>query len=113
MLLGEVEDAGGESPNIHVLDSKTKERVIVTASRDQIRAESHPVYNRKLLHVSAEKSWLTGRLTKIKLIRFVNYDPEIDEDSVRKMLEKGNEIFRDVKDAGKWIRAKRDMTDAS
>lgn len=113
MVLGEVEDAGGESPNIHIVDSKTNEPLIVTASREQIRAESHPVYNRKLLHVSAEKSRLTGRLSKVKLIRFVNYSPEIDEDSIRKMLEKGSEIFRGVKDAGKWIRAKRDIADAS
>jgi hypothetical protein len=111
MLLGEVEDAGGESPNVHVVDSVTKERLIVTASRDQIRQESHPVYNKKLLHISAEKSLKTGKLNKIKLIRFIQYDPKIDETDFASMIKKGTALFREIRDAGEWVRKKRDLTD--
>ena len=111
MVLGEVEDAGGEAPNIHVTDSFTKERLIVGATRDQIRSESHPVYNRKLLHVAAERSRRTGRLSKIKLVRFLPYEPKVNEELLKRMFAAGRELFPEVQDASQWV-AERRVPDA-
>jgi hypothetical protein len=107
MVLGEVDDAGGDAPNIHVTDSFTKERLIVAATRDQIRGESHPVYNRKLLHVSAERSLRTGKLNKIRLLRFVPYAPRVNEELIKKMLAAGRDLFAGVQDAERWVAERR------
>jgi hypothetical protein len=107
MLLGEVREAGGEKTNIHVRLRDQKENVIVAVSPELLKTEAYPLFNEKLMRVSAERNLRTKTLRKLRLLEFVPYKPEFDEAAFARMTEAGEQAWADVPDAAQWVREQR------
>jgi hypothetical protein len=107
MLLGEVREAGGEKTNIHVRLRDQRQTVIVGVSPEQLKAEAYPLFNEKLLRVTAERNLRTKTLRKLRLLEFVPYKPEFDEAAFARMTAAGEKAWADVIDAAQWVREQR------
>ena len=107
MMLGEVREAGGEKTNIHIRLRDQRQTVIVSVSPEQLKVEAYPLFNEKLLRVSAERNLRTRTLRKLRLLEFVPYKPEFDEAAFARMTAAGEQAWADVPDAAQWIREQR------
>ncbi len=107
LLLGEVREAGGEKTNIHVRLRDQKQSVIVAVSPEQLKTEAYPLFNEKLMRVSAERNLRTKKLQKLRLLEFVRYKPEFDEAAFARMTAAGEKAWVDVADAAQWVREQR------
>jgi len=107
-LLGEVFDMGGEKPNVHIRLSESGEIHIVQTDKNTLRGlEKNPLYERALLHVTGEQNTETRQLRKLRLLEFVNYNPNYDEAALQRFIAAGREAWADVPNAAAWVRELR------
>lgn len=107
-LLGEIYDIGGENPNVHIRLSESSETHIVQTDKDTLRRlEKNLLYQRGLLHVTGEQDRQTGRLQKLRLLEFVNYNPNYDQEALDRFISDGRTAWADVPDASAWVRELR------
>ncbi len=106
-IVGEVQDMGGvRKPNIHLITSRG--RLTLAADHKTLANEkTNRLYKRALVSFVAEENIVTGELRGLKLIRFENYSPAIDSDSMRKMSAAGAESWEGI-DAVDWVRRHRE-----
>jgi len=104
-LVGVVEDFGGATAaNIH-LRLEDGSALKIDATRDQVRdQELNPVYHTVVMRVELEEDLVTGEMRNARFINFASYDPRIDEDEYRKLIEAGRAAWEDVGDAADWVR---------
>ena len=112
MLLGRLLEAGGQKTNIHVHLRDQPQPVIVAVNRDQLEREAYPFTGEKLLRVAAERNERTKVLRKLRLIEFVPYRPDFNEDAFTKMTLAGTAAWQEVGDASSWVREQRGGPDA-
>lgn len=112
MLLGYLREAGGEKTNIHVVIKDQPKPVIVAVDRSQLADEAYPFAGQKLLRVAAERNQRTKSLRKLRLIEFVKYRPEFNEEAFARMTQAGAKAWSDVPDAAAWVRDQRGGSDA-
>lgn len=104
-LLGEIVDAGGLDPNIHIRLFESGDTLIVQTDRETLGSlEQNPLYKRALLRAEGQQNIKTGDFRNLKLREFVNYKAHYDEAALQRFIEKGREAWADVPDASEWVR---------
>lgn len=108
-LFGQVVDMGGaQKANVHLALEDTGQTVIVGATQDFLREQqTNRLYHKTLLRVQAEENTRTGALRNVRLIDFVEYDPQYDEQALEQFIEKGTKAWADVPNAAEWVRKLR------
>lgn len=100
---GEIQDLGGlTKANAHVRlpDGKT---LTVATDRELLRRQSvNRVYQTVMLRVKAKLNVLTGELAHARLIEFVEYAPQADED-LSELRRKGAASWQGIGDATQWV----------
>lgn len=100
---GELQDLGGSTKtNAHLRlpDGKT---LYVATDRDAVRKEKENlVYHFVTLRVKAKMNLLTGELKNARLIEFVDYRPEAEE-NLTALRERAAIAWREVPDASAWV----------
>ncbi len=113
-LVGKILEWGGaQSPNIHLRPRNMKEAIIIDATEDQIHAErDNLVYHQAIVHVRARQNAQTGEIDKksYKLIELRPYQPEVSEDRLQALFEKGAVAWKNVPDASAWVNERRGDT---
>lgn len=113
-LVGKILEWGGaQSPNVHLRPRNTKEAIIIDATEDQIRAErDNLVYHQAIVHVRVRQNALTGEIDKksYKLIELRPYQPQVSDERLQALFEKGAAAWQDVPDAGAWVNEQRGNT---
>lgn len=106
-IVGDVQDMGGaRKPNVHLVTSRG--RLTLAADHQTLASEkTNRLYKRVLVSFVAEENIVTGELRGLKLIRFENYAPSIDSDSMRKMAKAGAQAWEET-DAVDWVRRHRE-----
>jgi len=103
-IRGEIQDLGGASKaNAHVKlpDGRTLK---VTAERDVLRDDTvNRLYKFAMLRIKAEYNVLTRELRNARLVEFVEYAPQVDEDELTRLTRRGATAWRDVPDATAWV----------
>lgn len=104
-LTGQVVDLGGkQSPNIHLVLSDTGDSLRIDATSEQLSAETeNHLYKVVTLRVRAEQHLQNKRLRKIKLLDFVSLGDQVDERALASLWEKGQQAWKDVSSAVKWV----------
>lgn len=108
LLVGRVLEAGGTKTNIHVRLRDQPQPVIVAVDWNILEREAFPFTGDKLLRVTAERNQRTRSLRKLRLLEFVAYKPEFDEEAFARMTAAGEKAWANVPDAAKWVREQRD-----
>ena len=103
-IRGEIQDLGGVTKaNAHVKlpDGRTLK---VTTERDVLRDDKHNrLYKVAMLRIKAEYNVLTRDLRNARLIEFVEYEPQVDEEALARLTRRGAEAWKDVQDATAWV----------
>lgn len=103
-ITGEVQDLGGSRrPNAHLKLPNGKTLKVVT-DRELLRDDKHNrLYKNAVLRVRAEYNIHTGDLRDARLIGFVEYSQDIDEDALERMKERGAKAWKGVESASSWV----------
>ena len=113
-LVGKILEWGGaQSPNVHLRPRNTKEAIIIDATEDQIHAErDNLVYHQAIVHVRARQNAQTGEIDKksYQLIELRPYQPQVSEDRLQTLFEKGAAAWKNVPDASAWVNEQRGNT---
>ena len=104
-LIGEITDWGGaQSPNIHLRPRNSRETLIVDATAEQIRAQrENLVFHKAIIHVRAKQNPRTGELKDYRLLDLRAYQPEVSDERLQALFEKGAKAWSGVPDAGAWV----------
>jgi hypothetical protein len=104
-LIGEITDWGGaQSPNIHLRPRNSRETLIVDATAEQIRAQrENLVFHKAIVHVRAKQNPRTGELKDYRLLELRAYQPEVSDERLQALFEKGAKAWSGVPDAGAWV----------
>lgn len=101
---GEVQDLGGVTKaNAHVRlpDGSTLK---VTAEKEVLRNDTvNRLYKLAVLRIRAEYNVLTRELRNARLVEFVEYAPQVDENELARMNRRGQEAWKDVGNATEWV----------
>lgn len=103
-IRGEIQDLGGATKaNAHVKlpDGRTLK---VTADKGVLRDDTHNrLYKLAMLRVKAEYNVLTRELRNARLVEFVEYAPQMDEEELARLTRRGANAWKDVVDATNWV----------
>ncbi len=103
-IRGEIQDLGGVAKaNAHVKlpDGRTLK---VTAERDVLRDDKqNRLYKVAMLRIKAEYNVLTRDLRNARLVEFVEYAPQVDEEALARLTRRGADAWKDVTDATAWV----------
>ncbi len=103
-IRGEIQDLGGATKaNAHVKlpDGTTLK---VTTHRDVLRDETvNRLYKLAMLRIKAEYNVQTRDLRNARLMEFVEYEPQVDEEDLARMTRRGANAWKDVGDATAWV----------
>lgn len=107
-LHGRIVDWGGKTKaNVH-LELENGKSLVVESSQNLIaQEERNLVYQRALLHVTAEENLLTGVLRNVRLLAFEAHQPSYDEDEFQRMVERGTRAWSNVPDSAAWLESLR------
>ena len=103
-IRGEIQDLGGRiKANAHVkLPDGSK--LTVAADRSLLRDDSqNRLYKTAMLRIKADYNVLTRELRNAKLIEFVEYAPQVNEDELSRMTRRGAAAWRDIPSATDWV----------
>ncbi len=102
-IRGEIQDLGGATKaNAHVKlpDGSTLK---VTTDRDVLRDDTvNRLYKLAMLRIKAEYNVLTRALRNARLVEFVEYAPQVNEEDLARMTRRGANAWKDVSDATAW-----------
>ena len=103
-IRGEIQDLGGATrANAHVKlpDGST---LTVTTDRDVLRDDTiNRLYKLAMLRIKAEYNVLTRVLRNARLVEFVEYAPQVDEEELARMTRRGTDAWKNVGDATSWV----------
>ncbi|MBC7611261.1 MAG: hypothetical protein H7228_17100 [Polaromonas sp.] len=103
-IRGEIQDLGGATKaNAHVKlpDGSTLK---VTTDRDVLRDDTvNRLYKLAMLRIKAEYNVLTRDLRNARLVEFVEYAPQVNEEDLARMTRRGANAWKDVGDATAWV----------
>lgn len=103
-IRGEIQDLGGATrANAHVKlpDGST---LTVTTDRDVLRDDTvNRLYKLAMLRIKAEYNVLTRVLRNARLVEFVEYVPQVNEEELARMTRRGADAWKDVGDASAWV----------
>ena len=103
-IRGEIQDLGGATrANAHVKlpDGST---LTVTTDRNVLRDDTvNRLYKLAMLRIKAEYNVLTRVLRNARLVEFVEYAPQVDEEELARMTRRGADAWKDVGDATAWV----------
>jgi hypothetical protein len=104
-LVGEITDWGGaQTSNVHLRPRNSRDTLIVDATADQIRAQrDNLVYHKAIVHVFAKQNPKTGELKDYKLIELRAYQPEVPDDRLQELFDRGAKAWAEVADGGAWV----------
>ena len=107
-IRGEIQDLGGVTKaNAHVRlpDGRTLK---VIAERDFLRDDTvNRLYKMAMLRIKAEYNVQTRDLRNARLLEFVEYTSQVDEDALLRMTRRGASAWKDVVDATAWVDEQR------
>ncbi|MDR4892302.1 MULTISPECIES: hypothetical protein [unclassified Chryseobacterium] len=101
-LYGEVYQQGGKNPNLHIT-TKNYGNLTVSASRDQIANGDQKTYKIFGLKVKGKKNINDGKLSDLKLLQILTYEPEFNFEILKNAIEKASTNLSKIKDLDKWI----------
>lgn len=100
---GELQDLGGSTKANAHLRLPDGQTLYVATDRDSIRKErENRVYQFVTLRVKAKMNLLTGELKNARLIEFVDYRPEAEED-LTTLRTRAAIAWKDVPNASDWV----------
>lgn len=103
-IRGEIQDLGGATrANAHVKlpDGSTLK---VTTERDVLRDDTvNRLYKLAMLRIKAEYNVLTRDLRNARLVEFVEYAPQVNDEDLARMTRRGTNAWKDVGDATAWV----------
>ena len=107
-IYGEVTDLGGASKsNIHI-KQENGNIIVVNCTKDDLSNEKeNKIYHNVALHVSAKQNIATGEIKDANFIKFIEYNPVLDEKQLSELNEKGRKAWEDIEDHVDWIRKLR------
>lgn len=108
-LVGEITDWGGaQSPNVHLRLRNTRDTLIVDATADQIRAQrENLVFHKAIVHVRAKQNPKNGELKDYRLLELRAYQPEVSDERLQELFERGAKAWAGVPDGGGWVEEQR------
>lgn len=106
-LFGSVEEMGGSrNSNVHLRMLGSEKLVLIDS--DKAHLEGSPVlYKSVLMRVRAKENVKTGELKDIKLLEFVDYNPQYDEAALDRFAEAGKAAWAGIPDGEAWLRELR------
>lgn len=108
-LVGEIIDWGGaQKPNIHLRLRNTRNTILVDATADQIRNQrENLVYHRAVVHVRAKQNPRSGEMKDYRLVELRAFEPNVTDERLQDLFDKGTEAWKDVPDASAWVSEQR------
>lgn len=106
-LFGTVEEMGGtNSSNVHLRIPGSGKLILVDSDKGNLKGRG-VLYENVMLHVRAKENAKTGELKDLKLIEFVEYNPQYDEAVLDRFAEVGRTAWAEIPDAEAWLRELR------
>lgn len=95
---GTIIDAGGKSPNIHIVTSNG-ESIKVSTDENTIKSIQYPIYNDFGVHVLAKLNAYTGEVDysrEMKLLDIFEFSPKYDEKYLKDLQAVATPVWRGV-----------------
>jgi hypothetical protein len=103
-IRGEIEDLGGATASKAKVRLPNGTMLAVTTERNLLRDEKeNRLYKLAMLRIKAEYNVLTRDLRNARLVEFVEYTPQVDEESLARMTRRGTNAWKGVGDATTWV----------
>jgi hypothetical protein len=107
-LHGRIVDWGGKTKaNVHLELGNGKSLMVESSQNLIAQEERNLVYQKALLHVTAEENLLTGALRNLHLLAFEAHQPDFDEVEFKRMVERGTQAWAGVPDSSAWVESLR------
>ncbi|WCM42457.1 hypothetical protein MG290_01945 [Flavobacterium sp. CBA20B-1] len=101
-LYGEIYQEGGKTPNINIT-SPEYGNLTIAATKEQIKEGDKKTYKMYGVKVRGKKSLEDGKLSDLKLVEFITYEPTFNRSLLDKMIQKASLNLSKIKDVDKWI----------
>ena len=107
-IRGEIQDLGGiTKANAHVRLPNGNTIKVIT-ERDVLRNDTvNRLYKMAMLRIKADYNVQTRDLRNARLIEFVEYSAQVDEEALTRMTRRGATAWKDVSDATAWVDEQR------
>jgi hypothetical protein len=103
-IRGEIQDLGGATASKAKVRLPDGNMLSVITERNILRDEKeNRLYKLAMLRIKAEYNVLTRDLRNARLVEFVEYTPQVDEESLARMTRRGTNAWKDVGDATAWV----------
>jgi hypothetical protein len=90
------------------LGDDPKEIIRIDASEEQIREQrENLVYHKAIARVRARQNPRTGELKDYRLLELRAFQPEVSEERLQTLFEKGAKAWAGVPDAAAWVEEMR------
>jgi hypothetical protein len=101
---GKVYNAGGkQEPNVHV-ELENGETLRIDATEQQLSGvKDNVLFKARTLRVQAQQHLRTKALRDLRLIEFIPYASEVDEEGLAALWKKGAEAWKHVESATEWV----------
>jgi hypothetical protein len=102
-LRGEVFEAGGITPNVHIR-LPNGEKLIVSAKMEMLRGDpTNRLFKHAMIRFQAEYNILTREYRNARLIEFGDYDRTPDDEQLARLIERGTQAWSGVGNATEWV----------
>jgi hypothetical protein len=103
-LYGEILDMGGATyANTHIRLESGQVLKVITDKEKLRKEEINRLYKRATLRVTAKYNIQTEELRNIELIEFVSQASPLTDDEYHRLVSRGTEAWKDVKNATEWV----------
>ena len=101
-LYGKINEEGGNNPNFHIL-TKEYGRLTISASEEQLISGEKRLYKVYGVRVSGKQSLSDGKLSDLKLLNYIEYNPVYDSDELNILIQRAAKKWETITDVDAWL----------
>jgi hypothetical protein len=102
-LYGKIYEEGGlQKVNLHILTDRYG-RLTVKATEEQLTEGDNKLFKVYGLWVKGKQDLNTGEFKNLELIDYLNYQPDYDDLSLKKLIDKASLNWKSIKDKDAWL----------
>lgn len=105
-LYGKINEEGGNNPNFHIL-TKEYGRLTISASEEQLISGEKRLYKVYGVRVSGKQSLSDGKLSDLKLLNYIEYNPVYDRDELNILIQRAAKKWETITDVDAWLNGLR------
>jgi hypothetical protein len=102
VLYGKVNEEGGNNPNFHLL-TKEYGKLVISATEQQLLEGEKRLFKVYGVRVKGKQNLTDGKPFDLKLIDYITYNPNYNENKLDLLIERASTIWNTVPNVDSWL----------